>query len=590
MHDLSILFNSISRLANQFDGAEGSYQSFMKAALAFEQAGGTPEQIDTLLDLSIRAADRLFSAPDDTAFVTSLEAGGAQILRHGSVFVKPTLTAAMPGVVGGRTRFAIQPYEPKLQGVVQALHKRGVYFDDLVLDVGRVSGSQMRTYPYVVITIPRLNAQIAVSNQRGQAIFVAQPAIPIMDWAVFDKQSAGVPGTAFSHVKRIVCTGAWQDKMLDWVFGTAQAAGAKVSLPGYVRSHRNTPYPLSEDMIVAMARLYRARHPDRQWPAQASGVVDEDIVTTVTGDPDWQRESWSSINTAASQNLRGLKDAHSLSAILRKHGCYYRLTEEMIVAIATMWRERHPDRKWPDRMSGEIPHDIVVAVTGDPLWQKENWMAIDSAGVRAGRGLTRKANLLAILQDHRPSYDLSKGMIIAMATMCRDRHPDGKWPHAESGEIPADIVTAVTGVPDWPAENWGGLDRACRKAKRGMTEKLSLARLLQQSGCHYDKLTEEAIVAMAVLWRDRDPQGRLPTKNSGPIPRDIVARVMGDPHWQPETWMNINALCKIAGRGLQQKTSLSQLWDKHFPDRSPPAPDGAKPGTPASLRHLVPRP
>ena len=94
---------------------------------------------------------------------------------------------------------------------------------------------------------------------------------------------------------------------------------------------------------------------------------------------------------------------------------------------------------------------------------------------------------------------------------------------------------------------------------------MTLAQLLRINGCHFDQLSEEKIVEMALLWRARDPLGRLPSKISGAIPQNIVTHVMGDPHWQAENWANINAVCKHAGRGLRQKTSLRQIFEKHLP-------------------------
>ncbi len=445
------------------------------------------------------------------------------------------------------------------------LQERGIYFDDLVVDVGRVRESQMRQWPYVIVTIPRLNAQVAVSNQRGQAVFVAQPAIDVMDWAIFSKQQAGVPGTAFSHVKRIVCLGAWQSKMLDWVIGAAQAAGAKVSLPGFVRAHRSGAYTLSEGIIVEMAKMYRERHPERQWPSQNSGDVDQDIIEAVTGDADWQAESWANINTAAVQNLRGLKSAVSLPKLLKRHGWGYDLSEEMIVKMANLWRLRAADRQWPSLTSGEIPHDIVVEVTGDALWQKETWQKIDSACKRSGRGMTRKVSLAQLLRDHGCHYDLTEEVVLKMARLWREQHPERQWPSCQSGFIPTEIVSAATGREDWRPESWNKLEWTFRKPTRGLKGPTTLSRFLFSNGCHYDQLSEEKIVELALRWREQHPQRRLPDREAGIIPHQIVAQVFKDPFWQPESWVNIDAVCRIGGRGLREKTTLKKLWDKYLP-------------------------
>jgi len=538
----------------------------MSAALEFEAAGGSRAEVDGLLDTSIRAVEELLSTSDEITLFARMKSAGSQVLQHRTIFIKPSVVGVPVESEGGDRKFSHHPYEPKMQLVIQALQTRGVYLDDLVVDVGTVSQSQMRAWPYVIITIPRLNAQIAVSNQKGQAIFVAQPATDLMDWAVFNKQLAGAPGTRFAHVQRIVCNGAWQPKMLDWVFGDAQATGAKVSLPGFVRAHRSGTYALSEGMIVEMAKLYRERHPERQWPSQNSGDVDRDIVTAVTGNPDWQPENWAKINTAGVQNLRGLKNSGSLAEILRRNGCAYDLTEEMIAKMANLYRLGDKNLQWPSITSGEVAHEVVVAVTGDTLWQRETWLGFDATSKRGGRGLTRKMTLPQLLRANGCHYDLSEEVVLKMARLWRQAHPERHWPTAEAGTIPKEIVLAAVGCEHWQQESWASVNHAFRKGVRGLRGPTSLGKFLMSHGCYYDQLTEERIVAMALLWSKRDPQGRLPGKESGVIPHDIVVEVFGDPLWQRETWMNINAVCKIGGRGLGEKTSLRQLWDKHLSD------------------------
>lgn len=393
---LSDLFNTAAKAAQEFNGSEASFKVFMDAAIQFDNAAKDPSKTDELLNAAIRAVEQVNS---EESFLDKLARGGAKIFRHGAVFVRPDPEQGGIESGEGQKTFEGAVQEPRLREVVMALQTRQIYFDDLVIDVGAVRANQMREYPYAVITIPRLNAQIVVADQKGEAIFAVKPSIPFMNWALFEKKMVRQEGTAFENVRRYVHAGDWREKLLAQVCGEdTGAVPPKVMLDGYVKAHRKSKYPLTEEMVVAMARLVRERDPDKQWPSQQSGVIPHDIVAAVTGDEHWQSETWRAVDAAGRIKIRGL--TRTLAQILKAHGCSYYLTEEMVVKMARMVRENDPEKKWPSHNSGTIPHEIVVAVTGDEDWQAETWGAVGQAGLKKNRRLTR--TLSQMLDAHCP--------------------------------------------------------------------------------------------------------------------------------------------------------------------------------------------
>jgi hypothetical protein len=547
---LSALFNKAAELAEAYDGSEPAYDRFMEAAIAYEGAGGNKEKVDELLDMAIRAIGNVNREED---FLDRLARGGAQIFHHGAVFVRPDEEDGA-GLKNGEGDYTPPVNEPRLREVVMALQSEGIFFDDLVVDVGRVSNGQMRKWPYVIVTIPRLNAQIAVADQKGEALFAANPAIPFMNWALFEKKMAGEKSTPFENVTRIVHAGKWEDRLMEILFGEDPSTGPKVYLHAYIKAHRKSKYPLTEEMVVAMARLYRERDAERQWPSINSGAIDRQIVEAVTGDPHWQKETWKKINSAGHDKNRNL--TRSLRQILDAHGCHYNLSEEIVVAMARLYRGSDPKKRWPSSNSGLIDSRIVKAVTGDPNWQDETWRAIQDAGHQKNRNLTR--SLRQILDAHGCHYNLSEEIVVAMARLYRRADPKKQWPTSYSGPIDPQVVRAVTGDPDWQDETWDGINSGGPQKNRNLTR--SLRQILDAHGCHYN-LSEEMVVAMARLYREVDPKKQWPTVRSGLIDPQILKAVTGDPDWQDETWGGINSVGRMKCRNLTR--SLPQILDAH---------------------------
>ena len=80
-----------------------------------------------------------------------------------------------------------------------------------------------------------------------------------MNWALFEKPMAEQAGTAFENISRVPMSEGWERQMFQALGIEKGHDSHKVLLPGYMKAHRKSKYPLTEEMVVAMARIYRWR-------------------------------------------------------------------------------------------------------------------------------------------------------------------------------------------------------------------------------------------------------------------------------------------------------------------------------------------
>lgn len=544
--DLLDKFEQALGLAVIYDGAEQRHEDFFKAAIAYEQAGGTQESVNVLLDTAKQAFARLFNANSAESFWERLERAGAKVFDCGAVLIPPdTHTGGInPALSDSPTPYVRPQYQARLAEVVRALEAQGVYVDDLVLDIGRVYPTQIRTQPYVIVTIPRLNAQIAVSDQEDEALFVAQPAMPVGDWALFRKADLKAEPAKWPDITRIVHAGAWQEKMLKAVFGTLIGVGPKVQLDGYVKAHRSKKYELSDRMIIALAKAVQRAHPKRTPPSAAyNKPIDRHILANVTGDPEFPNLSFSQIN----ERLRC--KSSSLAKLLEDSGQFDNdLTDAQIIRLAMAVQLAHPERRKPTPHDKQpIPHGIVVEVTGDPDFPVISFDVIHSRLVRKGTTLSQLLD-----QSGQFNNQLSHAEIVELAIAMRRLHPKRRRPTGDHDKpIPRDILENVTGNPRFPSISFKAIDARLNK------EGTSLAQVLDQSGRVKVELTDDEIIQLALAVQSADPQKRRPTvKDKDNIPRVIVTNITGDPDFADISFQTINARLVLKG------SSLGKLLDE----------------------------
>lgn len=153
-----------------------------------------------------------------------------------------------------------------------------------------------------------------------------------------------------------------------------------------VRPHRP---PLSTEEILEWADAYRAEH--GRWPTVGSGPID--------GAP---AETWSGIDRALTQGLRGLTGGKSLARLLaERRGVLLgqsrpTLSEEAIFNWAVAYYAKHG--RWPTPSRGPVPE-----VPG------ETWSGVDRALQSGTRGLPGGSSLSRLIRDRegRPSAYVS---------------------------------------------------------------------------------------------------------------------------------------------------------------------------------------
>lgn len=143
-----------------------------------------------------------------------------------------------------------------------------------------------------------------------------------------------------------------------------------------VRPHRA---PLNTEQILTWADNYRAAH-DR-WPTVGSGRIE--------GTAD---ETWSGIDRALTQGLRGLTGGKSLARLLaERRGVLLgstrpALSEEAIFNWAEAYYRKHG--RWPTPSRGPVPD-----VPG------ETWSGVDRALQSGTRGLPGGSSLSRLIRD-----------------------------------------------------------------------------------------------------------------------------------------------------------------------------------------------
>ncbi len=285
--------------------------------------------------------------------------------------------------------------------------------------------------------------------------------------------------------------------------------------------------PLTIRLILEWAD----RHHDRtgRWPISRSGpVVHADDGTT-----------WEGVNTALLKGARGLPGGDSLARLLRRRrkiADARMIWPDLTRAKILEWVDDHYDRTgtWPGRESGRVLCARGIA-----------WDTVDRHLRKGTRSLPGGVSLADLLWTARHVKDgripFTEKMIVRWAG--QHYQETGRWPVTLSGRVPG------------RDEDWAAIDMALRHARRGLTRKTSLSRLLTEHFAdRYNPALRRLDVAQILKWADRYHRhtGRWPTHRSGPVP--------GAPHVK---WSTIEYALKHGKRGLSRGTTLARLLDAH---------------------------
>lgn len=485
----------------------------------------------------------LQNAKDAEAALTLLSLGGALLDENEFYFLPPD--ADEPGIIpGDGTGIKEAEFdETRLPRLLIVLQEMGIYSDDIHIMRGRVTPSQMRRRPYMLVSIPRRNVEIAVCEQVGEALFISTQTLGPAIWATRTKAQL----QAEHGVQRVVMNPGWEDDVRIILQGAAP--GGKIA----VKEDRRKAFPLTEDFIADL--MWRFFEIHGEFPGRNSGNLAE------LGLPG---ETWSALDSAligrkqedgTIKRVRGLAGGSSLQKLAVNKGWRLAdpLTEDIIVRLMARYYRIH--KKFPGEDSGSL------AELGLP---GENWSALNIALRQGCRGLTggSSSRQLAIKKGWRLADPLSEEIIDDLMWRYYEIH-HGEFPSQYSGSL------AELGLP---GETWMGFTRALAgnrqpdetmKGQRGLSGGSSLRQIAIKKGwCLADPLSEEIIANL--MWRYYEIHGKFSSQNSGSLAE------LGLPG---ETWVALNhALRGIKQkdgsikclRGLMGGSSLSQFRQSQF--------------------------
>jgi len=285
--------------------------------------------------------------------------------------------------------------------------------------------------------------------------------------------------------------------------------------------------PLSRQQILEWADEHFKR--TGKWPAARSGKIHG--LTT---------ETWKSIDSALKKGGRGLSRGSSLSKLMtahsgrRPHRDIQRLTLPEILRWADAYHRR--TQHWPNIKSGTIPESRVPG---------ETWATVGQAFFRGSRGLPSSLTLSRFLERERRvmpgsfKSTLTKRLILHWAEQHYRRH--GWWPSKISGP-----------VEDAPGENWNNINSALVEKRRGLTDGISLSRLLAEKKARSPALRQGGPLAVnqILLW------AKAHARRTGQWPEKYDGRI---PDARGETWFEVDRALREGLRGLAGGTSLFAL-------------------------------
>ncbi len=312
-------------------------------------------------------------------------------------------------------------------------------------------------------------------------------------------------------------------------------------------SRRPLRPPLRIYSILAWADEHHAR--TGRWPSAGSGEVKA---------APW--ETWSGIDRAFRDGLRGCRSGGSLRILLHKHRGQpltpgrsgAPLTLRQILAWADAYHRR--TKRWPSNGDG-----VVGA------GQSDTWRAVDHAlrrGMRALPGGDSLARLLYRARGVRRGR-MQPPLTILEVLAWADAHQarTGRWPSTSSGK-----VRGAAG------EKWSAIDGALTRGTRTLPRGYTLASLLVKFRGHRNRMAAPPLTEAKILaWADAHHRrtGRWPTNRTEAIPEA-----------PGENWSMVERALREGQRGLPGGTTISRLLMKH----------GRRPYKAPPKRPAVPRP
>jgi hypothetical protein len=287
--------------------------------------------------------------------------------------------------------------------------------------------------------------------------------------------------------------------------------------------------PLTEEQIIKWVQS----HYDNtgKWPKRDSKHLSK------------PHDSWSKIDTALREGLRGLPGGSSLAKLLKRHfgigniQSLPQLITKEIKNCILVYKERTGE--WPNEKSGSIPE-----LPG------ETWAKVMSALHKGGRGLPGGSSLAQLCEElgKRNPKNLPKLTIEQICEWARAHHRrTGDWPTKDSGSI-----------FEAPGESWGAINYALKSKKsiRGLHGSTTLALLLkEQLGAGLSKYDINTIKNCILAHMER--VGTLPDKYSGAV-FELPSK----------TWGMIDSALRKGNVELAGKSNLAKFISIEFKIRN----------------------
>jgi superfamily II DNA or RNA helicase len=326
-----------------------------------------------------------------------------------------------------------------------------------------------------------------------------------------------------------------------WRGGRALPGGSSLAqLLAEYRGRRNKKGlpPFEIEQILRWADTYHSL--TGKWPTVRSGAI-----------PQAPGETWSSVNTALVNGIRGLPANSSLPKLLTEHrGKRNHLSlPDLSLETILAWADKHHELMgtWPDRKAGPVLGE-----------SSETWANLNAALHSGGRGLPGGSSLAKVFAEYRSVRNrkalppLSTDKILGWADTYHQRTDD--WPTKNTGP-----------VDESPSDTWGKIDTALRTGIRGIGHTgSSLARLLaDQRGVRNKQGLPHLSIEQILTWVDayHECTGNWPTQESGTIDGEGAL-----------TWKAVHLALHNGGRGLPAGLSLAKLLAEHRSVRNRLAP------------------
>lgn len=166
-------------IAEKYEGAETQYKDLMENLIAVESA--VNHVIDDEKPADPKTEREVLAMVIDDVLSTAIKSFYDQIeqsLSESKIFQKKLAGVLLPPgdtpvILGdGSKEFEEPRFHGRLKELIGFLHDNGIYTDDIVVCFGEGYENMMRQLSYALIEIPRLNKQILVCDQIGEATFV----------------------------------------------------------------------------------------------------------------------------------------------------------------------------------------------------------------------------------------------------------------------------------------------------------------------------------------------------------------------------------------------------------------------------------